>query len=85
MPDGVVLSRTGNVNSRMIFEEGKKHHFLYETPFGTASMGVNTRRIHTKLGEHGGDMEIDYIIDVENNVIGRNQFKINVREAKGTV
>jgi uncharacterized beta-barrel protein YwiB (DUF1934 family) len=85
VPEGVVMSRTGNVNTRMFFEEGKKHLFLYETPYGVASMGVNTRKIHHNLSPHGGDMEIDYIVDVENNVIGHNQFKINVREAKGTV
>ena len=30
----VILSRTGSVNSQMVFEEGKQHTSLYETPFG---------------------------------------------------
>ena len=30
----VILSRTGAVNSQMVFEEGRQHTSLYETPFG---------------------------------------------------
>lgn len=77
----VTMQREGNLNSRMIFEVGKKHLFLYDTPYGAATMGVNTRRIETALGEHGGNMEIDYVLDFEHSVIGRNRFKINIREA----
>ena len=30
----VILTRTGKVNSQMVFEEGRQHTSLYETPFG---------------------------------------------------
>ena len=30
----VILIRSGTVNSQMIFEEGRQHTSLYETPFG---------------------------------------------------
>lgn len=81
LPDVVTMQREGKLNSRMVFEEGKKHLFLYDTPYGAATMGVNTNRIAARLGENGGDMEIDYILDFEHTVIGRNKFKINIREA----
>lgn len=79
-PMGVVMSREGNLNAQMLFQEGKKNYFLYETPYGSATMGVDTRRVRSSLGEHGGDMEIDYDIDFEHTFVGRNQFKINVKE-----
>ena len=53
-PRSVVLSREGTLNTRMEFEEGRKRYFLYETPFGSATMGLNTRRIVNRLGAHGG-------------------------------
>ena len=81
-PMGVVMTREGNLNSRMVFEEGKKHNFLYETPFGSATMGVNTKSISVSLDEHGGDMEIDYIVDFQHSIVGHNMFKINVSEQK---
>ncbi len=81
-PGGVVMSREGTLCSRMVFEEGKKHNFIYDTPFGTTSMGVNTKRIIMDMDEHGGDLEIDYLVDYQQSVVGHNQFKINVREQK---
>ena len=79
-PMGVTLRREGNLNSEMVFREGKKDFFLYQTPFGSATMGVDTRRIDTHLDEHGGTMELDYDIDFNHTPMGRNKFKINVRE-----
>ena len=81
-PGGVVLQREGALNSRMEFEEGQKHYFLYETPFGSATLGLDTRRIRTELGLHGGNIEIDYTIDLEQSVVGRNRFFIRVEEPK---
>lgn len=81
-PDVVTMERMGSLNSRMVFEEGRKHHFLYDTPYGAATMGVNTQRIAMALGEHGGEMEIDYMLDFEHTIIGHNRFRINIREAQ---
>lgn len=81
-PMGVVLKREGSLNSQMFFQEGKKNYFHYETPYGSATMGVDTRRVLSTLDEHGGDMEIDYDIDFEHTFMGRNQFKINVKESE---
>ena len=80
--DGVVLSREGTLNTRMEFEEGKKRYFLYETPFGSATMGLNTRRIVNRLGLHGGEIEIDYSVDMDQTVVGRNRFFIRVQEPR---
>lgn len=81
-PTGVCLNREGTVNSQMFFEEGRKHNFLYDTPFGSATMGVDTKRIKLGMNEHGGNLEIDYLVDYQQSVIGQNYFKINVREQK---
>lgn len=39
-PEQVVLDRAGSITSRMVFKEGLKNSFLYDTPYGTATMGV---------------------------------------------
>ena len=66
----------------MEFEEGKKRYFPYETPFGSATMGLNTRRIVNRLGLHGGEIEIDYSVDMDQTVVGRNRFFIRVQEPR---
>ena len=37
MPDQVVVDRDGLITSRMIFREGLKNSFLYNTPYGQAA------------------------------------------------
>jgi len=83
-PGSVVLSREGTLNTSMEFEEGKKHYFLYETPFGAATMGLDTHRIRNRLGTHGGDIDIEYVVDMDQNIVGRNRFYIQVREPKAS-
>ena len=75
----VILSRTGSVNSQMVFEEGKQHTSLYETPFGELAIDVQTSRLRHSLTEQGGPMDLRYSISVEHSVTGRNAFKIRVR------
>ena len=78
--DQVVVDREGTVTSRMVFKEGLKSAFQYATPFGSATMGINTRRIAQNMGESGGSVEIDYVVDMEHVVASRNRFEISVRE-----
>ena len=75
----VILTRSGTVNSQMVFEEGRQHTSLYETPFGELTVDIQTSRLRHNLTERGGVMEIKYSIAVEHTVTGRNCFKIRVR------
>lgn len=80
-PARVTLLRVGSVNSQMVFEEGKRHLSMYNTPFGALSIGVNTRKMRSKFSGSGGDILIDYGLEIENGAAGDNFFQINVREA----
>jgi uncharacterized beta-barrel protein YwiB (DUF1934 family) len=78
-PDRVILNRAGGIAGEMIFREGQKHHFVYEMSYGSMTMGIETQRIVREMDENGGNLEIYYAIDVDNIVMSRNSFKINVR------
>ena len=41
-PGRVILRRSGSVNSQMVFEEGRQHTSLYETPYGELSVDIQT-------------------------------------------
>ena len=83
-PQRVTLLRVGEVNSQMVFEEGRRHLSMYDTPYGALSIGVNTRRMRSELGANGGSIEIDYAIEIDHALAGQNLFRIQVRE-KGPV
>ena len=78
-PDEVVVDRRGGVTSRMVFRRGEKHRFQYETPFGMATLGMDTKRIRHDFGADGGSVEIDYVLNVEHAIVERNRFTLNVR------
>lgn len=78
--DFVTMTRVGAVNSQMRFQPGQKHVFLYDTPFGAMTMGVDTQRLKAEADEHGGKMDIVYAVDVDNVPIGKNTFHIDWKE-----
>lgn len=75
----VILSRTGAVNSQMVFEEGRQHTSLYETPFGELAVDVQTSRLRHNLTERGGLLDLRYSIAIEHAAMGRNAFKIRIQ------
>ena len=81
-PERVTMMRTGQVNTQMVFQEGRRHLAMYNTPYGAMTVGINTRHLFAELSDEGGDIEIDYNIELDHAVAGRNIFKINVRQAQ---
>lgn len=77
----VILERKGSVNSQMVFEVGRKHLSMYETPYGALSVGIETRRLKNTLQEGSGDLEIAYAIEIDNLMAGRSLFKMSVRKS----
>ncbi len=72
--------RLGEFNSEMVFEEGRRHLSLYQTPYGDLSVGIRANRVRNSLGMNGGDLEIDYAIEIDHALAGQSLFQIHVRE-----
>ena len=79
----VTLLRQGSVNSQMIFEVGRKHLYMYETPSGALAVGIETSRLKNTVDEAGGDLEIDYAIEIDNLLAGKSLFQLNVKKKPG--
>ena len=82
-PDEVVIDRDGLISGRMVFREGEKSSFLYSTPYGTATMGINTRKIRHNFSDCGGSMEVDYVMDIEHEMVSRNKIYLQIKEQEG--
>ena len=79
----VTLMRVGEFTSQMVFQEGRRHLSMYNTPYGAMAIGVNTRHLLADLTDQGGDIEIDYAIEIDHTLAGRNVFQIKVSENPG--
>ena len=78
----VTLMRVGEFNSQLVFQEGRRHFSMYNTPYGAMTIGVNTRHLLAQLTDQGGDIEVDYSVEVDHALAGRNVFRISVRESE---
>ena len=79
-PRQVILTRTGELNTQIVFEKGVRHLSLYTTPMGRLEVGVATRNLRSTIDEHGGELHVDYAIDIERQLTGTNSFSITVKE-----
>ena len=79
----VTQMRVGEFNSQLVFQVGRRHLSVYNTPYGAMSVGVHTRHLLAELSDRGGDIEVDYSIEVDHTLAGRNIFRISVKESEG--
>ena len=79
-PTEAVITREGSVSSKMVFMEGKLNVFLYNTPWGSMTMGIDTHKIESDLNEHGGSIEIDYTLSFDRAPLSRNRFSVKIKE-----
>lgn len=76
----VTILRFGTNNTQLIFEKGKHHVCCYDTMYGAISVGVWAQNLKIELDDNGGEIFADYSIDVDNNLVGKNDFHMQVRE-----
>jgi len=74
--DKIVMDRTGAVTSNLVIERDTKHHCVYGTPYGSFTVGVNTKDIVCRLDDGGGTVDFHYVIDVNSSYLG--DFEISV-------
>ena len=75
---GVVLTRTGEVTSEMVFAEGKEHTSFYAVPYGTLPVAVKAESVKWKLDEDGGMLALRYAITIGGQR-GKCALRIRVR------
>ena len=75
----VVMTRTGQANTQMIFEQGKRHVSHYETPLGSFTIGVSTDSLEVNVDETGGNVRVNYVLDINSSAQIHNKLHINIR------
>ncbi len=76
-PGVVTMSRSGS-STRLILEKGRRHLCLYDTGFGSLTVGIYTSQLDVDLDDAGGTLEIAYTLDVDSNLSSQNLLSIEV-------
>ena len=78
-PGKVILTRTGKLQSEMIFEEGVPHDTLYQMAFGTLMMTVKATFVFFDIVPDGGTIDLSYNLDIENTEAGVIDYHLDIR------
>ena len=77
-PELITMMRTGLVSTAMVFEKGKRHLCLYNTPFSEFEISVHALQVENRLLQEG-TVFIDYLINVHGAQAERCRMTIRMR------
>lgn len=77
----VTLMRGGADGTRLILEKGRRHLCNYSTAAGNMTMGVFTSGMESTLDDNGGNVRVNYTLDLNANLSSINEIFITVKEA----
>ena len=75
----VSMHRDGAVSTALVFERGKRHHCVYNTPIMPFEICVKTIKVENKILTEG-TLVLDYIIEIRGAKAERTKFEISVFE-----
>ena len=67
-------------HTNLILENGKRHLCQYGTPYGEVMMGIFTTKLVDSLTDEGGDLTVEYLLDVNSSLSSVNSLTISVKE-----
>lgn len=77
-PQKITLTRTGKLNSQMVFQEGVLHNSLYQLEFGALMITVCAARVDADLSEDGGTIDLVYGIEIEQSQAGEIEYHLQI-------
>ena len=78
-PGKVILTRTGKLNSQMVFEKGVPHESLYQMEFGALMITVEATFMYFDILPDGGTIDLSYAISIENTEAGMIDYHLDIR------
>ena len=78
-PDKVILTRTGNLHSQMVFQQGKSHDSLYQMPFGALMITICATSVFYDITPDGGVIDLSYTIEIEQSTAGVIDYHLDIR------
>lgn len=74
----VEIRKNGVLNAHMIFETGKKHQSVYQTPFGQLQVGMDTRVVEVEDTGQALCIGMDYELEVNREPLADCRIEIQI-------
>ena len=75
----VTLTRTGKLNSQMVFKEGVAHDSLYQMEFGALMLTVCATKVAADITAMGGVIDLRYNIEIEQTPAGEIDYHLDIK------
>lgn len=84
-PEVVTMTRSGTVSTSMIFKENSRYMSTYETGIMPLEMCIDTKSVENSLDTDGGEIIIDYTMEIHGICMERTYLTVTVKCNKNTV
>lgn len=78
-PEKFSLIRIGSTSTKMNFVSRGEDIVLYNTPYGTMELKIETKDLSINVGDAGGDITIKYNMSVAGQKPQNTSLKINIK------
>lgn len=73
------LLRMGTTSTKMEFEKSAEGISLYNTPYGTLELKIDTKELKIEMNDQGGDVFVNYDMSVSGQKPQNTFLKINIK------
>ncbi len=76
-PEVVTMMRSGTVSTTLLFEEGKRYHCMYQTPFMPFEVCVHTIDVNNSILSDGA-LTLNYIVELRGAKAEHTRFSMKL-------
>ena len=77
-PALVSLIREGTVSTALVFEQGRRHFCMYETPYFPIELCVSTLHMHNAISYSGGVFSAEYLVEMGGTLTEKTNLKLSI-------
>lgn len=74
------FTKQGIVDTKMIFEENKRHAMNYATPYGCLPLNVHTTKVTVEEQENRIHVMVAYVLEMDETPVSQCKLEIEIRE-----
>lgn len=75
----LTLIRLGTTNARIEFKNNYKSLSMYDTPYGTLELGVETKKLDIDVNDEGGRVFVDYDMTLAGQKPLKTILEVNIK------
>lgn len=77
--DKFSILRRGTTSTKMEFEKGKKTFSLYNTPYGTLELEINTKDLQIVMNDKGGKVCVQYELNISRQAHQLTNLEVEIK------